>query len=188
MGKSHAARCFQRLGVPVFDADAAVHELYDNGEAAAVLKGDFPEAISGDKVDRKILSQLIVKDRKKLHVLESVIHPLVHKKEQLFMQQSREKGYDIAILEVPLLFETGSDKKCDKIAVVSCPLFIQKRRALRREGMTNEKFQSILKRQMPDKVKRQRADFIIQTGLHKNYAFSQIKKIVQKLRDLHGGT
>jgi dephospho-CoA kinase len=183
MGKTETARMFERLGVPVFDADRAVHELYaPGGEAVASIAGAFPEAVVDGAVDRVRLAAAVLGDGEAVRRLEGIVHPLVQEKRQAFLAGVRAKGGDIAVLDIPLLFETGGDGRVDRTVVVSAPADLQRERVLARPGMTEEKFRAILDRQMPDEEKRKRADFVVDSSVGLDHAFEQVKRIVAELR------
>ncbi len=180
MGKSTTAQLFAEKGVPVYDADATVHQLYQS-EAVPLIAEAFPEAVIDGKIDRKILSASVLGKPDELKKLEKIVHPLVHAKEQQFLRDAEAKGAKLVVLDIPLLFETGGTGRVDKILVVSAPYDIQRQRVLERENMTEEKFQSILARQMPDAEKRAKADFIVDTGRDKDFARQQVSDILEKL-------
>ncbi|WP_376709539.1 dephospho-CoA kinase [Pseudochrobactrum lubricantis] len=180
MGKSTTAQIFADRGVPVYDADAVVHQLYQS-EAVPLIAEAFPEAVIDGQVDRKILSASVLGKPDELKKLENIVHPLVHAKEQQFLRDAEAKGAKLVVLDIPLLFETGGTHRVDKILVVSAPYEMQRERVLSRENMTEEKFQSILARQMPDAEKRAKADFIVDTGQDKEFARQQVSEILEKL-------
>lgn len=183
MGKTETARMFARLGYPVFDADEAVHRLYDSGGAAVPLvAGAFPNAVSGGKVDRARLSQTVAGDPQALARLEALVHPLVRREQQAFLEAARAAGHAFAILDIPLLFETGRDGEVDVIVVASAPEDVQKSRVLARPLMTQEKFAAILARQLPDSEKRRRADYVVDTSTGLEEAFKQVRAIAEELR------
>jgi dephospho-CoA kinase len=182
MGKSHTARLFAEQGIPVFDADAVVHELYrPGGKAVTSIRRLVPEAIVGDAVDRQRLSTAILSDESLLDRLEAAIHPLVREEQAKFIDRERRRKSPIVIIDVPLLFETGHESEFDSIIVVTAPPDIQRQRALARPGMTPEKLDFILARQLPDSEKRARADFLVETGGSPEQARSQVKRIVNLL-------
>lgn len=181
MGKSTTAQLFAEAGVPVYDADAIVHQLYQ-GEAVPLIADAFPDAVKNGRVDRKILSSLVFNNQERLRQLENIVHPLVHAEEKLFLQQAQQNGALYVLLDIPLLFEAGGTARVDKIVVVSAPYEIQKQRVLAREGMSEEKFQAILARQMPDAEKRSKADFIVDTGNGIDYARKQVAEILLALQ------
>lgn len=165
MGKSTVAAMFRDLGVPVFDADAAVHELYGRGGAAvAPLQAAFPDAVVDGAVDRDRLGREVLGDREALRRLEGIVHPLVGQMRQQFLAAAAATGAPFVVLDIPLLFETGGEARVDAILVVSAPAAAQRERVLRRPGMSEEKFAAILDKQVPDAEKRARADFVIPTG------------------------
>ncbi|MGI9481322.1 MAG: dephospho-CoA kinase [Hyphomicrobiales bacterium] len=182
MGKSETARMFRELGVPVFDADAAVHDLYKKGGAGASLVGaEFPSAVVDGVVDRNALSKLVLGNDDAIARLEKIVHPLVRKARQEFLKNANADGQPLVVLDIPLLFETGYDGEIDKVIVVSAPAEIQRERALARPGMTAEKLEQILGRQVPDAEKRKKADFVVDSSRGLEHAFEQVEKIVQDL-------
>lgn len=182
MGKSTTAALFADEGVPVNDADRVVHELY-NSEAVAPVGRLFPDAIVDGVVDRAKLSLNLAKNPAKFKELEGIVHPLVRNREQAFVGQQRTLGQALIVLDIPLLFETGGEQRVDRVVVVSCDPELQRERVLARPGMTEEKFQLILSRQVPDAQKRARADYIIDTGHGIDSARAQVKTIVRELRE-----
>lgn len=181
MGKTTAANMFADAGVPVYSADDAVHRLYA-GRAAPLIEAAFPGTVVDGTVDRAKLSAAVLGKPEALKRLESIIHPLVHEEEASFLDQARADGADIALIDIPLLFETGGESRVDKVAVVSAPADIQRERVLARPGMTDEKFAAILARQMPDAEKRARADFIIDSSGDFEETRAQINAIIAELR------
>jgi dephospho-CoA kinase len=185
MGKSETAKLFARLGLPVFDADAAVHALYGpGGGGAAAIAARFPDAIIGDAVDRARLAQIIAADPSALGALESLVHPLVREAEARFMDAARARNDELVILDIPLLFETGRVKDMDAVIVVSAPEAVQRERVLKRPGMTPEKLTTILARQTPDVHKRAEANFVIETDKGLDDALVQVKRVAAELRRL----
>jgi dephospho-CoA kinase len=183
MGKSETAKLFARLGLPVFDADAAVHALYaPGGGGAAAIRERFPQAAGDDRVDRARLMEIVASDPRALRDLETLIHPLVREAEARFVEGARKRQDEVVILDIPLLFETGRDATMDAIVVVSAPQAVQRERVLKRPGMTAEKFEAILARQVPDVDKRAKADFIIETDKGLDHALQQVKRIAAELR------
>jgi dephospho-CoA kinase len=181
MGKSETAKLFARLGVPVYDADAAVHALYDKGGAAvAPIAEAFPGCIKEGSVDRKALADLVLGDAAALARLEAIVHPLAAEKRQAFIAQ--EADADLVVLDIPLLFETGAEAGLDAVVVVSAPEEVQRQRVLVRDGMTEEKLAHLLARQLPDAEKRARAQYVVDTGQGFTFAFEQVRKIVEELR------
>ena len=182
MGKSTTAAMFKEAGCPVFDADNAVHDLYEKGgEAVPIIRAVFPDAIKEGAIDRGVLGRYMREDPIQLEVLESFIHPLVGKKRTQFFEDN--KSADITVLDVPLLFETGLDKFVDHIVVVTAPAKIQRARVLSREGMTEELFKVLLSKQMPDAIKRKRADTLIFTDMGLENAREQVHSLLRKIRD-----
>lgn len=177
MGKSTIARMFERLGVPVFDADAEVRRLQGSGGALVERIGErFPGTVSGGVLDRGRLTELVLDDRQALADLERIVHPAVREARQAFIDQHR--GAPALLFEIPLLFETGGEKEFDKVVVVSAPAEVQRSRVLARIGMTEEKLDSILARQTPDEEKRRRADFVVDTGTDLSTTESQVRDII----------
>lgn len=163
MGKSTAAKMFEEAGVPVHDSDAAVHRLY-TGKAVPLIEVAFPGVTRDGAVDRALLGQRVLGDPAALKRLEGIVHPLVRADADAFLAHNREAKAPLAVLDIPLLFETGGRGRVDKVVVVSAPPEIQRRRVLARPGMTAQKFDQILARQVPDAEKRRLADFVIDTG------------------------
>lgn len=180
MGKSTTARLFRDAGVPVFDADAAVHALYE-GEAAAAVDAAFPGVMHGGTVDRAQLRGRVLDDVAALRRLEAIVHPLVAAKRQAFLDDAHAARHPVAVLDIPLLFETGGDAGVDRIVVVSAPEPVQKARVLARAGMTQAAFSAMLARQVPDAEKRRRAHHVIDTGAGIEVARSQVEAILRGL-------
>ena len=184
MGKSETAKMFAKLGVAVFDSDAAVHKLYAKGGAAVPPVGRaFPQAMENGAIDRAALSSLLARDETLLPRLEAIVHPLVRAEQERFLATCRAQDEALAVLDIPLLFETGREKDVDVVVVVSAPAEVQRARALARPGMTEAKLDAILARQTPDAEKRRRADFIVDSGQGLEHAFAQVRRIVQSLRE-----
>jgi len=183
MGKSTTADMFRAEGCPVFDADATVHRLYAKGGAAVpIIRAVFPDAIENGAVNRQTLGRHMRADPLQLEVLESFIHPLVGKERRAFFDHAEKAGQDIVVLDIPLLFETGAHEKVDKIVVVTAPAHIQKERVMARPGMNEDLFNTLLARQIPDSIKRQKADFLIFTDKGFDFAKEQVKNILKELR------
>jgi dephospho-CoA kinase len=163
MGKSTTAKLFAEAGVPVYDADAAVHILYE-GEAAPSIEAAFPGSTVDGKVDRNKLSAQVVHDPKAIKRLEQIVHPMLGASRQKFLDDAERSGAPVAVVDVPLLFETGGEKRVDAVVVVTTTPEIQRQRILARDNMTGEKLDAILARQLPDAEKRNRADFIVDTS------------------------
>ena len=180
MGKSTAAAMLRRMGVPVLDSDAIVHELTRPGGAAIQAITDaYPEMAAGAGIDRRELSQRAFDDPAVLRKLEQILHPMVRAAQARFLKRQRARGQRLVVLDVPLLYETGGDRRCDAVLVVSAPGPIQEQRVMARPGMTREKLAGILRTQMPDAEKRRRADFVIQTGLNRRSALRQMRAALQ---------
>jgi dephospho-CoA kinase len=176
MGKSATASIFRRLGVPVHDADATVHALY-GGRAAPLIEKAFPGTVTDGIVDRAKLGAAVLHDPERLKDLEAIVHPLVREEEERFLYQVSALA-PVAVLDIPLLFETGGETRCDAVVVVTAPLAVQRERVLSRPGMTEEKFNSISAKQMPDADKRARAHFIVDTGRGFPSAEAQVRSIL----------
>ena len=184
MGKSETAKLFARLGIPVHDADAVVHALYDTGGAAvSPIEQAFPGAVRDGRVDRTALAALLGGNQDSFRRLEAIVHPLVRKSEQAFLDAAATRADELAVLDIPLLLETGGDSRVDAIVVVSANPEAQRARVLARPGMTPEKLEAILGRQLPDVEKRARADFIIETDKGLPQAFEDVKRVVAALRE-----
>jgi dephospho-CoA kinase len=177
MGKSTTARFFAEEGVPVHDADAVVHQLYE-GEAVAAIEAAFPGTIVDGKVDRTRLAGRVLNDAGALARLEAIVHPLVNAAERRLLAQADAAGVKVAVLDIPLLFETGGDRRVDAVVVVTAPSELQRQRVLARPGMTVEKLEAILAKQMPDAEKRRRADFIVDTSQGLEAARAQVRAIL----------
>ncbi len=177
MGKSTTARFFAEEGVPVHDADAVVHRLYE-GEAVAAIEAAFPGTTGAGKVDRNKLAARVLGDAAALQRLEAIVHPLVHDAERRLLAEAQARGEKVAVLDIPLLFETGGDRRMDAVVVVSAPPQVQRARVLARPGMTIEKVESILAKQMPDAEKRRRADFVVDTSQGFDATRAQVRAIL----------
>ena len=186
MGKSTVAGMFEAAGIPVFDADAVVRKLQGPGGALIERIGElFPGCVRSGTLDRDCLAQIVLADRSKLALLEEIVHPAVRDWRQAFIDKHRDAP--ALIFEIPLLFEIGAEKDFDKVIVVSAPSAVQRARVLQRQGMTAEKLESILARQMPDEEKRRRADFIIDTGKDLSTTETQVRDILDCLGLSSGG-
>jgi dephospho-CoA kinase len=161
MGKSEVARILKEQGVPVLESDAVVHDIYEDGSGAEILRNEFAAAVKGNVVLRDVLSKMVLGSPQELQHLEQLIHPLVKARQREFISEQRKKGASVAILDIPLLFETGDPSAFDAVIVVSAPEGKQRQWALARKGMTEEKLHHILARQMPDGEKCKRANYII---------------------------
>ena len=180
MGKSATAALFRRLGVPVHDADAAVHALY-RGPAAGPIEAAFPGTVRDGVVDRTALSRAVIGAPENMRRLEAIVHPLVRGEERSFLAEAAAAHAPVAVLDIPLLLETGSGRRCDAVLVVTAPQDVQRGRVLAREGMTAEKFEAILGKQMPDAEKRRRAHFLVETGRGHAAAEAQVRDILKAL-------
>ncbi len=180
MGKTTAANRFRARGIPVVDADAIVHNLYE-GDAVPLIEATFPGVTGNDKVDRGKLAQAILDDPTGFKKLERIVHPLVQAAERRELGAAHATGAQRAVLEIPLLFETGGDARVDVTVVVSASADVQRARVMQRPGMTAAKFDAILARQMPDAEKRRRADFVVDTGVCVEASERQIDAIIGAL-------
>lgn len=182
MGKTTVAAQLAEFGARIISADEIVHKLLGEGGAAvAEVAKHFPHTVENNAVNRKALGDVVFHNEREMKTLEAILHPLVVAEENAFILRERSAGTKIAVLEIPLLYETGAEKRCDAVIVVSAPFPIQEYRVMRRPNMTPEKFRRILGKQMPDREKRKRADFIVQTGFGKAYSRWQVKQILRKL-------
>ena len=180
MGKSTTSEMFKALGVPVISADEIVHDLY-SAEAAPLIEASFPGTTTDGVVDRQALSARLMAAPEGFARLEAIIHPLVRAREKQFVDAAADRGEPMVLLDIPLLFETGSTGRVDTVIVVSCAPEIQRRRVLARPEMTAEKFEAILARQTPDAEKRARADYVIDTGQGLDAARARVNEIVAEL-------
>ena len=187
MGKTSAAAVFRRQKISVFDADGAVHQLLEkNGEAVEMVGEAFKGVVLDQQVNRNKLGEIVFGDAGALSTLEEIIHPLVRNKQTNFLRSVANRRQSLAVLDIPLLFETGGERNCDAVAVVTAPKFLQKIRVMGRGDMTETKFRGIIRRQMQDQEKRDRADFIIHSGLGKRISFQSIKKIIRIVLTIQG--
>jgi dephospho-CoA kinase len=183
MGKSAAAAMLGRMGVPVHDADEVVHDLTKPGGAAIpAIKAAFPDLVTGGSLNRAELSKRAFNDPMILHKLEKILHPLVRAEEQRFLARERAKGTRLVVLDIPLLYETRGEKRCDAVLVVSAPRAVQLQRVLSRPGMSLAKLKGIEQRQMPDAEKRKRADIVIPTGQGRRVTWAALKRAIDKLQ------
>ncbi len=178
MGKSTTARFFAEAGVPVHDADAAVHRLYA-GDAAPLVEAAFPGVSNALGIDRGELAKRVIGDPAALKRLEAIVHPLVRREEVQFLAGAEAAGAPVAVLDIPLLFETGAERRVDAVVVVTAPPDTQRARTFTRPSMTEEKFQALLAKQMPDVEKRRRADFVVDTSQGFDSARQQVHAILQ---------
>ena len=180
MGKSTTAKLFEEAGVPVYDADATVHKVYE-GEAAPAIEAAFPGTTVDGKVDRSRLSAKVVHDPAAIRRLEGIVHPMLRAYHQKFLEEAELSGAPVAVMDVPLLFETGGDKRVDAVVVVTTSPELQRERILARGTMTGEALDSLLARQMPDVEKRKRADFVVDTSHGLDPVRAQIRDILEQI-------
>lgn len=180
MGKSTTARFFAEAGVPVHDADAAVHRLYA-GDAVAPIEAAFPRTTVNGVVDRERLAKAVLGNPAALRRLEGIVHPLVRREEERFLAAAEAAGASVAVLDIPLLFETHGDERTDLVVVVTAPAEVQRERAFSRPEMTEEKFAALLAKQMPDAEKRRRADFLVDSSQGYDSARAQVHAILQAI-------
>lgn len=186
MGKSETARMFRECGVLVFDADAVVHTLQaKSGKAIPAIEAAFPGVVQAGVLDRQKLGSLVFADPEAKKKLEAIMHPMVGEERIGFFANAEKAGASFVVLDVPLLFETGGNKVCDKVIVVSAPADIQRTRVLARPGMTEEKFEHILARQVPDADKRAGADYVIETDKGLDHARLEVQRIVDELTETY---
>jgi dephospho-CoA kinase len=178
MGKSVTAKMFAEEGVPVHDADAVVHALYE-GEATPLIEVAFPGTTAGGKVDRNELGKRVIGDAAAIARLEQIVHPLVAAARDRFLAEAERNGAAVALLDIPLLYETKGEARCDAVVVVSAPAEMQWQRALERPGMTEQKLETIIAKQMPDAEKRRRADFVVDTSKGFDHARAQVRDILK---------
>ncbi len=185
MGKSTAAGMLRRLGVPVHDSDAVVRRLLSKGGAGvAVVAQAFPDSVHDGIVDRQALGARVFADPEALNLLEYLLHPLVSARARQFLGQMARARNPLVVLDIPLLFETGAERRCDATIVVSAPALVQRQRALARPGMTEAKLDGILARQMPDAEKRRRADFVVPSGLGRAVTLRALRRVVVQSREV----
>ena len=182
MGKSTAAKMFRRLGIPVHDADAAVHRLMGKGgRAVAAIEKAFPGSVIAGRVDRPALGAKVFGNPTELRRLEKILHPLVQAEAQRFIRRQRARRRKLVVLDIPLLYETGGEKRCDVVIVVTAPRFLQRARVLARPRMTPERLAEIEALQMPDREKRRRADYVIETGHGYRQALMQLHRVLDEI-------
>jgi len=180
MGKSTTAKMFADEGVPVHDADATVHALYA-GRSAPLIEKAFPGTVIDGVVDRAELGKQVVGNPDAMKRLEAIVHPLVREEEIAFLEKNRSENRPLVVLDIPLLYETGGDKRVDRVVVVTAPAAVQRQRVMGRPGMTEERFEALLARQTPDAEKRRRADFLVDTSLGMEAARAKVGNIVAVL-------
>lgn len=185
MGKSAAAERFASHGIPVFNADLCVHRLYE-GEAVRAIEAVFPGVARGGKVDRELLSEQIAGSAARLQQLEAIVHPMVVEAEIAFLIEQENKGAKLAVLEIPLLFETGADARVDVTVVLSAPAEVQRNRVLARPGMTVDKLEHLLARQLIDAERRARADFVVESGTGLQDMHEEIDRLIESLKMREG--
>lgn len=187
MGKTTAATMLHAMGLRICDSDAIVHKLLGAGGAAvSVIGAEFGNVVQEGAVDRAALGQAVFSDPDALKKLEAILHPMVQAAQAYFLKTAALNSSPIAVLDVPLLFEVGTDQRCDAVIVVTAPRFIQEQRVLRRPGMTPERLHATLARQLPDAEKRRRADFVVHTGLGKWHTYRRLREIVLQMHDERG--
>lgn len=183
MGKSTASAMLRRMGVPVHDADAAVHRLFrEDSKVISAIEHAFPGSVRNGAIDRNALGRNVFQDPEALQRLEVLIHPVVRRDSEEFLHRCARRRAALVVLDVPLLFETRRDRDCDATILVSAPAFLQAQRFLRRPGMTKQRLDDICARQMPDPEKRRRADFVVRTGLSRRETLRQLMRVVKLLR------
>ncbi|HWU26349.1 MAG TPA: dephospho-CoA kinase [Rhizomicrobium sp.] len=184
MGKTETAKMFASLGIPIFDADAAVHRLYETGgEAVPQIAKLWPDCVRDGRVDRSVLAAQVTAGVISLKTLEAIVGPFVARQQQAFIDNACARGAEMVVLDIPLLFEAGGHRRVDAVVVVSAPAPVQRERVLARPGMTPEKLDQILERQMPDAEKRAKAHFVVETGKGLEQALEQVKAIVAELQE-----
>lgn len=183
MGKSTVAKAFRRAHIPVFDADATVHALQARGgRAVPAIDRAFPGTVRDGAVDRTALRARAVPDPAAMHTLERILHPMVRDAERAFLARARRAGRPVAVLDIPLLLETGGERRVDLVLVVSAPRSVQRARVRKRRRMTNAEIDTIIARQMPDAEKRRRANVIISTGLSRHHALRRLRRLIQEMQ------
>jgi dephospho-CoA kinase len=185
MGKSTAAAHLQARGLSVFDADAEVHRLYAGGKAVELVERAFPGTTAGGTIDRAKLSAVLLAQPQRFGELEAIVHPLVRDAERAFLRDAKERDAKIAVLEIPLLFETGADELVDVSVVVSAKPEVQRERLLKRPGLTKDKLDKLLARQLPDAEKRRRADFVVDTSVDVETSRAALDQVIAALRGRH---
>ena len=182
MGKSTAAAAFRRARIPVFDADAAVHRLQARGgRAVGAIATAFPGTVHNGAVDRAALRQHVLGEPRALTKLEGILHPMVRQEERAFLARARRRGNRVAVLDIPLLLETGGDARVDRVIVVSAPRSVQMRRIRARQRMSDTDIAAVIARQMPDAEKRRRADVVIRTGLSRHTSLKALRRVIREV-------
>jgi dephospho-CoA kinase len=182
MGKSTTAKFFAEEGVPVHDSDAVVHRLYE-GEAVPAIEAAFPGTTAKGKVDRDRLSKHLIAHPGDFKKLEALVHPLVRAKEQKFLADAEKRGVKVVVLDIPLLYETAGDARCDAVVVVSAPAEVQRAR-MEERGVSDARFEAIIARQVPDAVKREKADFVVDSGQGFEHARAQVREILRAVASM----
>ncbi|HET8997944.1 MAG TPA: dephospho-CoA kinase [Acetobacteraceae bacterium] len=183
MGKSTAAAVFRRARIPVFDADAAVHRLQARGgRAVRAIESAFPGTVRDGAIDRAALRQAVVGKPDALQRLEHILHPMVEREEREFVQRARRHGQQVVVLDIPLMFEVGGDKRVDQVIVVSAPPSVQLHRVRLRRRMNAADIAAMIARQMPDAEKRRRADLVVRTGLSRHHTLRRLRRFIRELR------
>lgn len=183
-GKSTAAKMLRSLRIPVFDADKQVHQLMQQGSPAyAQIASLFPQVIEEDAINRQKLGTIVFADAQAKQKLEAILHPKIRAAEEAFICQANLARRDVIVLDIPLLYETGTDDLCDHVWLMHCPAFLQKQRAMRRSGMSEAKWRQIVQSQMPQSEKRRYADAVIQSGIGKGAMMRQIKQLLKQVSD-----
>ena len=187
MGKSESSKMFRRRGVPVFDADAAVHALLrKGGRAVRLVEAAFPGIIKDGSIDRPTLGARVFNNEEELRKLEAILHPMVAQMQRIFLSHARARRLSVVVLDIPLLFEGRGEERCDATALASAPDFVQRQRVIARPNMGPDKFEDILRQQVADIVKRQRADFILPTGLGRRFTSNCVGRIIIAIRGRKG--
>lgn len=187
MGKTTVTNQFAHAGAATTNADAIVHALLEkDAKVIAAVQEAFPQAVENGIVNRRALGDAVFADSAAMKTLENLLHPRVRAAEVAFVLKAQKEGKWLVVLDIPLLFETGADARCDKVVVVSASAEIQRERVMSRSGMTEEKFRAILARQMPDAEKRARADYIIETDNGLEHSAAQVRAIIDELQQLEG--
>lgn len=187
MGKSTAASMLRRLGCPVHDADASVHRLYaQGGKAVPTIQALFPDAVKNGAVDRAALAAAVLGKPEALKRLEAAVHPLTRADADAFLKRCARRGVPVAVMDIPLLYETKGERRVDAVIVVTAPAWLQRQRVLARPGMNAAKLANILARQVPDAEKRRRADFVVPTGLGRRLTLLHLRRIVAAVKQRHG--
>lgn len=182
MGKSETTKAFAREGVPTFDSDAEVHRLFiQDADLKEAIRAQFPAAVKNNKIDRGVLGKEVFGSKDKIAKLEAIVHPMVQAAQQKFLKEQASKNSPLVVIDIPLLFETGGDKRVDKTLVVSAPKEVQQERVLAREGMSVERFEKIINQQMPDEEKQKKADYVIKTDSGIEAMQKDVRALIKQL-------